>query len=96
MNNINIQTISKKTALTAMVGLAILAGVVGGSVLKIAQTNAQTTQPTTTTAPATTGSSPTETAPSGKFKSNENPAHEAGENAAREAQEDAGQMPTGK
>ena len=30
----------------------------------------------------------------GAFKSNEDPAHEATESAAREAQEDAGQKPT--
>ncbi|OLC57739.1 MAG: hypothetical protein AUH85_02515 [Chloroflexi bacterium 13_1_40CM_4_68_4] len=33
-------------------------------------------------------------ASSGTFKPNEDPAHEAGESAAREAQEDAGQVPT--
>ena len=32
----------------------------------------------------------------GSFKSNEDPAHEATESAAREAQEDAGQRPTVK
>jgi hypothetical protein len=32
--------------------------------------------------------------PNGTFVSNEDPAHEATESAAREAQEDAGQMPT--
>jgi hypothetical protein len=32
--------------------------------------------------------------PNGTFTSNEDPAHEATESAEREAQEDAGQMPT--
>ena len=32
--------------------------------------------------------------PNGTFVSNEDPAHEATESAAREAQEDAGQVPT--
>jgi hypothetical protein len=33
-------------------------------------------------------------APSGTFHSNEDATHEAGESAAREAQENAGQVPT--
>ena len=44
--------------------------------------------------PAATASPGTGTgAPPGTFKPNEDPAHEAGESAAREAQEDAGQVP---
>lgn len=34
--------------------------------------------------------------PTGKFHSNEDPAHEKGESAKREAQEDTGQFPTVK
>jgi hypothetical protein len=41
---------------------------------------------------AATAASPS--ANSGKFVPNEDPAHEATESAAREAQEDAGQVPT--
>jgi len=48
-------------------------------------------------AATTTAGSPSPTAPSttqGKFVPNEDLAHEANESAAREAQEDAGQVPT--
>lgn len=62
------------------VGL-LTGGVLGGYVVS----HAATTAPTVTTT-ASTGS--------GKFVSNENAAHEAGESAAREAQENAGQVPT--
>ena len=38
--------------------------------------------------------SPSPSSSSGKFVPNEDPTHEAGESAAREAQENAGQVPT--
>jgi hypothetical protein len=47
-----------------------------------------------TTAPSASASPSTTTPPSGTFHSNENATHEAGESAAREAQENAGQVPT--
>ncbi|MFY9616092.1 MAG: hypothetical protein WAT58_11905 [Candidatus Dormiibacterota bacterium] len=67
-------------------------GVVGAVVLGPLTASAATASPTpaATTSPGS-GSS---TAPSGTFKPNEDPTHEQGESAAREAQEDAGQMPT--
>jgi hypothetical protein len=50
---------------------------------------------TTLTAAAATTPTPTPAAAApGKFVPNEDPAHEAGESAAREAQENAGQRPT--
>lgn len=48
-----------------------------------------------TTTAATSPSAATTAAPAaGAFKPNEDPTHEAGESAAREAQENAGQVPT--
>ena len=38
--------------------------------------------------------SPSSSTSTGKFVPNEDPTHEAGESAAREAQENAGQVPT--
>ena len=65
-------------ALGALVGAAAFAG---GSAANAATTTGQT-------APRAAAS------PTGAFVSNEDPAHEATESAAREAQEDAGQRPT--
>jgi hypothetical protein len=44
--------------------------------------------------PSSTPSSGSSSASNGKFVPNEDPTHEAGESAAREAQENAGQVPT--
>lgn len=63
-----------------------MVGGVGGAVLYA-----------TTIAASAASPSPTPSAPSassGKFVPNEDPTHEAGESAAREAQENAGQVPT--
>ena len=65
-------------ALGALVGAAAFAG---GSSANAATTTGQA-------APRAAAS------PTGTFVSNEDPAHEATESAAREAQEDAGQRPT--
>jgi hypothetical protein len=62
-------------------------GIVGALVMSPLGASAATTTPAATTAPA----APAAGAP---FVSNENATHEAGESAAREAQENAGQMPT--
>jgi hypothetical protein len=58
-------------------------GAVGATVFGAAASNAATTN-----APAATSTR------SGTFVPNEDPAHEAGESAEREAQENAGQVPT--
>jgi hypothetical protein len=82
----------RKVALSAaFVGTTLVGGAVGSTLLGTA--NAATSTTTTPAATATTTAA-TATPASGTFKSNENFAHEAGESAAREAQEDAGQMPT--
>jgi len=86
----------RKTLLgVAMVSSSLVGGAVGAYLFAGANANAATT----TTTPSTSNGSTTTPAgpqagPSGTFHSNENPAHEAGESAAREAQENAGQFPT--
>ncbi len=65
-------------ALGALVGAAAFAG---GSTANAATTTGQVTNQRGA-------------GPNGTFTSNEDPAHEATESAAREAQEDAGQVPT--
>jgi hypothetical protein len=65
-------------ALGALVGAAAFAG---GSSANAATTSGQ-------------AANPRAAGPNGTFVSNEDPAHEATESAAREAQEDAGQRPS--
>src|SRR3954465_2657455 len=83
-------TIGKKSLLTVVAAGSIFGGALGGTVLSSATGNAATG--TTTTSTNSSGSS--SGAPSGTFVPNETASHEAGESAAREAQEDAGQVPT--
>jgi hypothetical protein len=87
----------KKAKKRVLVAGAAALGLAGGTLAFAAvnpfAANAQDA-PTTTTGP--TGSStgaPGAAAPSGKFQSNEDPAHEATETPEREAAEDAGQRP---
>jgi hypothetical protein len=73
------------------VGAAIAGSLLGGGVIGAALAGPlAASAATSNTAAAATSPS----ASSGKFVPNEDPAHEAGESAAREAQEDAGQVPT--
>jgi hypothetical protein len=70
----------------AIAGSMLLGGVIGATLTGMAAITASAaTTPAATASPA---------APSGTFKPNEDPTHEAGESAEREAQEDAGQVPT--
>lgn len=76
----------RKTAIAAAIAGSMLVGGVTGAILYGA---------TTLTASAATPSpTPTSSSSTGKFVPNEDPTHEAGESAAREAQENAGQVPT--
>jgi hypothetical protein len=76
----------RKTVAAAAIAGSMLVGGVGGAVLYSA---------TVLTASAATPSpSPSPTTTPGKFVPNEDATHEAGESAAREAQENAGQVPT--
>jgi hypothetical protein len=67
----------------------LVGGAIGASAFGASSGNAAgkatTTTSSSTAAPA---------APTGTFTPNENATHEAGETAAREAQENAGQFPT--
>jgi hypothetical protein len=82
----------------ATIGMAVIASTLTGGAIGAALFNgpAAVAQTTSTTAPATaTPAAPAAGAPAaGAFHPNEDPTHEAGESAAREAQEDAGQRPT--
>src|SRR5256885_5814816 len=76
----------RKTMAAAAIAGSMLVGGVAGAVLYSA---------TVLTASAATPSpSPSAGTSAGKFVPNEDPAHEATESAAREAQENAGQVPT--
>jgi hypothetical protein len=78
----------RKAVLAAAVAGSMLVGGVGGAVLYA------TTIAASAASPSPTPSSGSPSASNGKFVSNEDPTHEAGESAAREAQENAGQVPT--
>jgi hypothetical protein len=73
-----------------LVGTAIAGGVLGATVFAPGASVAQTSTSTTTASGASTAATP----PTGTFHPNEDATHEASESAAREAQEDAGQVPT--
>jgi hypothetical protein len=77
----------RKAILAATVVGSMLVGGVGGAMLY------STVIAASAASPSPTPSGGSATAP-GKFVSNEDPTHEAGESAAREAQENAGQVPT--
>jgi len=82
----------KRALAGAAIAGSMLVGGVAGAVIYAASTiTASAAGPAAVAAAASP--SPSATAP-GKFVPNEDPAHEAGESAAREAQENAGQVPT--
>jgi hypothetical protein len=68
-------------------GSLLTGGVIGATIAGPLGASAATTSSTATTAASPSTSS-------GKFVPNENATHEAGESAAREAQENAGQVPS--
>ncbi len=74
----------------------VMAAIVSGSLLVGGIAGASIYALTTVAASAATNPSPSPSSStsSGKFVPNEDPAHEAGESAAREAQENAVQVPT--
>jgi hypothetical protein len=79
----------RNAVLAAAVAGSMLVGGVGGAVLYATTIAASAASPSPT--PSSGSSSSTS---GGKFVPNEDPTHEAGESAAREAQENAGQVPT--
>jgi hypothetical protein len=92
--------VMRRGALAAIVVGSMAGGAVGATVLSAASSSAATTS--TAAAPSSSavppgppnGQAPAGRAPGGVFHSNENPAHEKGESAQREAQETAGKFPT--
>ena len=86
--------IRKSVAAAAIAGSMLIGGVVG-AVMYGATTIAAVASTAASAATVATAASPSPgTAPSGTFVPNETAAHEATESAAREAQENAGQVPT--
>jgi len=83
----------KRPLLAAAMAGSMLAGGVAGAAIYAANviTASAAANPVQAVAAA---ASPSPSTATGKFVPNENPAHEAGESAAREAQENAGQVPT--
>ena len=90
----NATSLGKKGAVLGLMALSLMVGAAEGSALSQGNANAQTasTIPTATTAQVQTPAQGS--VDKGTFKSNKDPAHEKGESAAREAQEDAGIRPT--
>ena len=78
----------RKAVLAATVAGSMLVGGVGGAMLYSTIIAASAASPSPTPSGGAAATAP------GKFVPNEDPAHEAGESAAREAQENAGQVPT--
>ncbi len=73
------------------VGAAIAGSLLGGGAIGAALAGPLAASAAT---PSTAAAATSPSANSGKFVPNEDPTHEAGESAAREAQENAGQVPT--
>ena len=76
---------------------ALLSVALGGSLLTGGVIGATIAGPVLASAASSSTAASTSASPStssGKFVPNEDATHEAGESAAREAQEDAGQFPT--
>jgi len=81
----------RKGVLAAVAAGSLAVGAVGGAVL-YAATTISASAASNSNAALAAAATPAPTA--GKFVPNEDPTHEAGESAAREAQENAGQVPT--
>ena len=75
--------IRKSVAAAAIAGSMLIGGVAGAVLYGATTLTASAASP-----------SPAPSSSSGKFVPNEDATHEAGESAAREAQENAGQVPT--
>ena len=82
----------RRGVLAATVAGSLAVGGVAGAVL-YAATNIVASAATSSNA-STLAAAASPAPPSGKFVPNEDPTHEKGESAAREAQENAGQVPT--
>ena len=83
--------IRRPLAAAAIAGSMLVGGVTGAVIYAATTITASAASPSAAASPSPTTPA---AAPGGKFVPNEDPAHEAGESAAREAQENAGQVPT--
>lgn len=83
--------VKRPLAAAAIAGSLLIGGMAGAVIYAATTITASAASPATAAAAASP--SPASTS-NGKFVPNEDPAHEAGESAAREAQENAGQVPT--
>ena len=80
---------------TAATALGLATGAfAGGFLISHAATTAATPSPSSSSSGSSSSGSSSAAPSPGHFVPNENPTHEAGESAAREAQENAGQVPT--
>lgn len=89
--------LGRRAVIPALVVGSIAGGVIGATAINAASSTAATTTTTSTPAPpgAANGMVPHGMPQNGgRFVPNENPAHEKTESAQREAQENAGQVPT--
>jgi hypothetical protein len=84
----------RKAALAVAIAGSMLVGGVGGAVLYATTTLTASAATPSPSPSSSSGSSSSSSSTPGKFVPNEDPTHEAGESAAREAQENAGQVPT--
>jgi hypothetical protein len=82
--------VKKAGIAVAMVGSTLTGGAIGAALFN---GSAGAATNSSTNAPSSGNNSPS-AAPSGTFHPNENAAHEATESPQREAQENAGQVPT--
>ena len=80
----------RKGVIAAVAAASLAVGGVAGAVIYAATTISASAASNSSATLAAASPAPT----TGKFVPNEDPAHEAGESAAREAQENAGQVPT--
>ena len=81
--------LKRRGMVALLVAGSMAGGAVGATVISAASSSAATSTTTTPAAPTDPGHGPN----GGTFHSNENPSHEKGESAQREAQENAGQRP---
>lgn len=85
--------IRKSVLAAAVAGSMLVGGVAGAVVYSATMLTASAASASPSPSSSSSSSSGSATTP-GKFVPNEDPTHEAGESAAREAQENAGQVPT--
>ena len=86
----------KRTTVAAVSASMLIGGAIGATVFSAGASSAakSSTAATQAAQPAPPSGAPGGPPPGGRFKPIETAAHEKGESAAREAQEDAGKVPT--